>query len=74
MDTFNVTVPTIHCNSCKLTIEESLDDLHGVAASEVSLDTKQVTVTYDPDTVDPATIAATIEDAGYPVSEPSESV
>ena len=68
MHTLNVSVPTVHCNSCKLTIQESLDELHGVAATQVDLDAKQVTVTYDPDSVDPTTITATIEDAGYPVA------
>ncbi len=68
METINVNVPTVHCNSCKLNIEESLDELHGVAGSDVRLDAKQVTVTYDPDAVDPSAITAAIEDAGYPVA------
>lgn len=68
METLHINVPTIHCNSCKLNIEESLEELHGVAESSVSLDDKQVTVTYDPETVDPMAITAAIEDAGYPVS------
>ncbi len=68
METLDLTVPTVHCTSCKLNIEESLDELPGVAASVVDLDAKHVTVTYDPNTVDPGVIAATIEDAGYPVS------
>ena len=61
----NVSVPTVHCNSCKLS--ESLDELHGVAATQVDLDAKQVTVTYN-NCIDPTTITATIEDAGYPVA------
>lgn len=68
METINVNVPTVHCNSCKLNIEESLDELHGVAGSDVRLDAKQVTVTYDPDAVDPSAITTAIEDAGYPVA------
>ena len=38
-----------------------------VADSDVDLDTKQVTVTYDPDAVELAAITAAIEEAGYPV-------
>jgi copper chaperone CopZ len=68
METLNLNVASIHCNSCKLTIEESLEELAGVAASAVDLATKHVTVAYDPDTVDPAAITATIEQAGYPVT------
>lgn len=68
MDTIVINVPTVHCHACKLNIEESLEELHGVAGSNVSLDDKQVTVTYDPDSVDESAITATIEDAGYPVT------
>lgn len=68
METLHVTVPTVHCSSCKLNIEETLDELHGVTDSDVSIDAKQVAVTYDPDAVDPAAITAAIEDAGYPAS------
>ena len=67
METININVPTVHCQSCKLTIEEALDELDGVADSDVDLDTKQVTVAYDPDAVDVATIATTIEQAGFAV-------
>lgn len=68
METLSLAVPTVHCTSCKLNIEESLDELHGVAGSAVDLDAKHVVVTYDPTSVDAATITATIEDTGYPVS------
>lgn len=67
METLNVSVPTVHCTSCKLNIQESLEDLAGVATSDVDVDAKQVTVIYDPATVDPGAITAVIEDAGYPV-------
>jgi len=68
METLDLAVPTVHCTSCKLNIEESLEELAGVAGSRVDLDAKHVTITYDPRSVDPVTITATIEDAGYPVS------
>ncbi len=68
METLNLSVPTVHCQSCKLNIEESLEELAGVAASEVDLDAKAVTVTYDPSAVAPAAITAAIEEAGYPVA------
>ncbi len=60
-------VPTVHCRSCKLTIEESLEELPGVRASEVDLDRLAVTVTYDPEATDPDAITGVIEAAGYPV-------
>ncbi len=67
MTTIELDVPTAHCTSCKLNIEETLEEVTGVGSCNVDLDTKRVTVDYDPDAVDPATITAAIEDAGYPV-------
>ena len=69
MDTLHLNVPTVHCTSCKLTIEETLEELDGIADSNVDLDTKHVTVTYDPDTVKLAAITAAIEEAGYPIEQ-----
>ena len=68
MTSITVSVPTVHCQSCKLNIEESLEELDGVATSKVDVDTKRVTVTFDPDTVAPDAITAAIEAAGYPVA------
>ena len=73
METITLTVPTVHCRSCKLTIEETLEELSGVAGSDVDLDARRVTVTFDPDAVDRTAIAAAIETAGYPVSDSSSS-
>lgn len=67
METLRLDVPTVHCRSCKLTIEEALDDLDGVDSSDVSLDDRRVAVTFDPGTTDTSAIKAAIEEAGYPV-------
>jgi len=48
MTTIELSVPTVHCRSCKLNIEEALEEVDGVSAGEVDLDRKAVTVTYDP--------------------------
>ncbi len=68
MESIDLSVPTVHCRSCQLNIEESLEELDGVATSKVDVDTKRVTVTFDPDTVAPDAITAAIEAAGYPVA------
>jgi copper ion binding protein len=65
--TIDLAVPTVHCQACKLNIEESLEEVAGVDASDVDLEAKRVRVEYDPATVDTATITKAIEDAGYPV-------
>lgn len=67
METLNLDVPTVHCRSCKLNIEETLEELHGVASSEVDVDARTVTVSYDSEAVSAHSIAAWIEQAGYPV-------
>ena len=41
MTTIELSVPTVHCRSCKLNIEESLEDVPGVRASTVDLDAKR---------------------------------
>jgi copper chaperone CopZ len=67
MATIDLAVPTVHCTSCKLNIQERLEEVDGVGSSVVDLDSKRVRVEYDPSVVDPAAIRAAIEDAGYPV-------
>ena len=67
MQTIELAVPTVHCTACKLNIEESLEEVAGVTASDVDLDAKRVRVEFDPSSVNPATITKAIEDAGYPV-------
>ena len=42
MTTIELSVPTVHCRSCKLNIEESLEDVVGVRASTVDLAAKRV--------------------------------
>lgn len=68
MESVTLSVPTVHCQSCKLNIEESLEEVDGVASSDVDLDAKTVTVTFDPADVDADSVAAAITAAGYPAS------
>jgi Cu2+-exporting ATPase len=67
VETIQLDVPTVHCRSCQLNIDEALEELPGVAGSQVDLDAKRVTVTFDPATVEPHAIRAAVEDAGYPI-------
>jgi copper chaperone CopZ len=67
MTTTTFHVPTVHCRSCKLNIEEALDDVAGVVTRDVDVDAKEVTVSFDDAAVDVATIGAAIAAAGYPV-------
>lgn len=69
MEAITLNVPTVHCRSCKLNIEESLEEVAGVASSNVDVDAKNVVVNYDPATIDASSIRAAVIDAGYEVSD-----
>jgi copper chaperone len=62
-----ISVPGIHCNHCKHSIEDALQPLPGVDAARVDIGTRTVTVEIDEAQVDRARIVAAIEDQGYDV-------
>ncbi len=62
-----ITVPEIHCDHCKRAIEGALSPLDGVNAATVDVPARQVTVTYDADTVSRDALIQAIEDQGYEV-------
>lgn len=62
-----ITVPEIHCDHCKASLEGALGDLAGVDKVEVDVPTARISISFD----DPATmedIVATIEGQGYEVA------
>lgn len=65
--TQTISVPEVHCGHCVSSIEGALNPMAGVDAARVDLDTKSVTVTYDPDAVELAAVIGAIEDQGYDV-------
>ncbi len=60
---------TIHvfgnCNSCKKRIEKPLKSLDGVEKASWDKDTKQLTVTFDPEKVSEVIIRKAVAEAGY---------
>ncbi|HWB71003.1 MAG TPA: cation transporter [Egibacteraceae bacterium] len=66
MTSDTLTVPEIHCQHCKQSIEGALQALDGVERAEVDVAAKTVTVTYDVPT-DRAALIGAIEDQGYEV-------
>ena len=66
MSTISYTVPDISCDHCRAAISREVSMVGGVAAVEVELETKTVTVTGDP--LDEAAIVAAINEAGYEVA------
>ncbi|WP_144128074.1 cation transporter [Catellatospora sichuanensis] len=68
MTTFTFTVTGMHCASCGLLIDETLEEeVPGVRRAETSVRKHRTVVTADDD-LDPAVIAAAITAAGYPAT------
>jgi copper chaperone len=65
--TTTLSVPAIHCDHCKSSIEGALGGLEGVSSAEVSIEAKTVTVSYD-EGLGLDTIKETIEDQGFDVA------
>lgn len=65
MITITYTVPDISCEHCKQSIEEEVAQVEGVAAVEVDVQAKTVTVTGE---VAEEAIISAIDEAGYEVA------
>jgi copper chaperone CopZ len=55
----------MHCGSCAMMIQMTLEDLPGVVAAKVEYATGMGDVTYDSDVVDTAAMVVAVEGAGY---------
>ena len=67
MTTMTISVPEIHCDHCKHSIEGALAPLPGVASARVDVDSRTVTVEVDETVTDRGRLVAAIEDQGYDV-------
>jgi copper chaperone len=67
MTTTTISVPEIHCDHCKHSIEGALSALPGVRSAQVDIDAKDVTVQFDEARTDHGRIVAAIEEQGYDV-------
>lgn len=65
MTTTTITVPGIHCDHCKSSIEGALGVLDGVSKAEVSVPDKTVTVDFDDSVVREDDLREAIEEQGY---------
>lgn len=62
-----ISVPEIHCNHCKMSIEGALSPLPGVDLATVDVTNATVTVEYDQSAISREDIVAKIEEQGYDV-------
>lgn len=56
------------CAACELTVQKAVSRLEGMGATNVSLMTNSMEVTYDPSELNPSLIIQAVEDAGYDAS------
>lgn len=67
MTTTTLSVPGIHCDHCKNSIEGALGGLAGVSSADVSVPERTVTVDFDDEAVDLEAIRDAIEGQGFDV-------
>jgi copper chaperone len=67
MTTMTISVPEIHCDHCKHSIEGALAPLPGVASAQVDVEARTVAVEVDETLTDRGRLVAAIEDQGYDV-------
>jgi copper chaperone CopZ len=68
VETITLTAPDISCAHCKSTIEREVGEMTGVASCLVHVDSKQVSVTFDPTQTTSRHIIERLDDEGYPVA------
>jgi copper chaperone len=67
MVTETISVPEIHCDHCKTSIEGALTSIGGVEHATVDIPARTVTVAYDNASVDRDDLVEAIEQQGYEV-------
>ena len=65
--TETISVPEVHCDHCKVSIEGALATIGGVQGATVDVPARTVTVTYDDASVDRGDLVEAIEQQGYEV-------
>ena len=66
MTTKTVTVPNISCGHCVMTIQREIGELDGVGEVKAEQESKQVTISWDPDATDWVVIESTMKEINYP--------
>ncbi|MGH8757939.1 MAG: heavy-metal-associated domain-containing protein [Burkholderiales bacterium] len=68
METTVLKVNGMTCGGCVRSVKNVLESIQGVNSAEVSLETAQATVTYDPAKADVNRMREAVTDAGYQVA------
>lgn len=68
MTQITLSVPDISCGHCKSSIEGALQPLDGVETASVSIEDRNVAISYDDTSVDVDAFIAAIDEQGYEVA------
>lgn len=64
--TVTLSVPTMNCALCPITVKKALTQVPGVRQAEVNFDKRLATVTFDDSRTSVDALTQATEDAGYP--------
>jgi len=64
--TVSLSVPTMDCPVCPITVKQALTNLPGVTRAEVSFERRLATVTFDDAKTDVEALTHATTNAGYP--------
>lgn len=64
-----LTTPDISCDHCVNSIKKAMGKLPGVEFLDANVETKQVTLQYDPNQTQLTTIEEVLDEEGYPVAK-----
>lgn len=67
MEKILLTVKGMTCMGCVRSVKNVLEPIHGVAEVEITLDSGEVLISYDPDSAGVDQFKSAIIDAGYEV-------
>ncbi|OGA50323.1 MAG: mercuric transport protein periplasmic component [Betaproteobacteria bacterium RIFCSPLOWO2_12_FULL_63_13] len=64
--TVTLSIPSMYCEVCPITVKKALTKVDGVAKVEVNFSKRQATVTYDDAKASVETLTRATANAGYP--------
>jgi mercuric ion binding protein len=64
--TVSLSVPTMDCPVCPITVKQALTKIPGVTRAEVSFDKRQATVTFEDSKTSAEALTRATTNAGYP--------
>ena len=66
MQTVTLSLPSMDCPVCPITVKKALTGVDGVSKAEVNFDKRQATVTFDDAKADLQKLTKATANAGYP--------